>query len=411
MTKKSGTNIGDVQEMNRALVIDLLRQRKISSRAELAKATGLKKATITNIVADLIQWGLIRETGRLNGEKGRRAVGIELNTDRFKILGVRISQRFIDIALMDLLGNVSERRVEEILPTHKPEMIVQRIRNILWGYLRRRNGYAVLGIGLGAPGPVLKSKGRIAYNLTLFPGWERISVIKEFADEFDVPFYFDHDANTGALAEWKYGRYARQSGTMVYISAGDGIGCGVVIDGKIQHGSQGFFAEVGHTSIDYNGKKCGCGNRGCLDLYASGKQLMADVKESLSRYPDSILHQADTVNVGSIIQAMHQGDPLATEKISRLSWFLGFGAVNIVNAYDPDIIIIGDELSSVGPLLLNTVREVVKEHTLPEINQNIRIELTSLQVDPILLGAGALALDNILSSPNSYFSFEKKMEY
>lgn len=396
MNRKSGTNIVDVQKMNRALVVDLLRRHRLCSRIQLSHATGLKRATITNIVADLMEFGLVRETGRLVGEKGRRAVGIELNADRFKVIGIRIVQRWFDIALIDILGNLCHHHRTAILPEDTPRSIVDKIKKDVWGFIDQADTYEIIGIGMGAPGPILFHKGRIAFNHSTFPGWENISVTDEFAGEFGIPFFYDHDANAGVLSEWRYGKYARQTGTMVFLVAGDGIGSGIVIDGEVQHGSQGFFGEVGHTSINFEGPQCGCGNRGCLELYASVKAMLRFIRQKLPEYPQSTLHQTTKLYASHVIDALSQEDALAVAAIERTATFLGYGIVNIINAYDPDVIIIGDDLSAAGQVLLDTIHNVVQQHVMPEIYSNIQIVLSSFKVDPVLLGTGSIALDNLV---------------
>ncbi len=406
MIHKSGTNSEDVQEMNRALVIDLLRQTRPISRAGLASRTGLQKATITNIVSDLIEWGLVRETGKLTGEKGRRAVGIELDGRYYKALSIRLARRYFYVMLVDFAGNAEERLREEIRPDEPPREVLGRIKKQVEGFLARQQSekFRIMGIGMAVPGPVLFKKGRIAYNLVEFPGWEEISLSAEMDSAFGIPFYYDHDANTGALAEWTYGKFRRQKGTIVYIAAGDGIGAGVVINGRIQHGAQGFFGEIGHTTIRFDGEKCGCGNRGCLDRYASGHYLTRDVLHELPAHPNSLLSREEKVNVGSIIAAMRSGDAFATEKVLRAAYYLGIGMVNVINCYAPDTIIIGDELSLVGEALLNTVREVVHDRVLPEICRDVQIELTSFKDDAVLLGAAAVAINKIIAHPSAHFT-------
>jgi transcriptional regulator with XRE-family HTH domain len=154
-------NLEDVQEMNRALMIRLLRRNKVWSRSELAHASGLKQATIGNIVNDFIHWGLVIETGIMEGKKGRRSIGISLNNEEFRVLGVRVERHYIRIGLFDLLGN-AEQVEEQSLGSHLDgdavvAMIVAGVKNMVAKHKR----YGVLSVGVAIPGPYVRSEGQM----------------------------------------------------------------------------------------------------------------------------------------------------------------------------------------------------------------------------------------------------------
>lgn len=322
-----GTNLESAQEMNRSLVIHLLRQVKVCSRAELSKSTGLKQATITNIINDLINADLVRVTGSIIGAKGRRSIGISLNLEVYKVVGIRLSRKYISIGLFDIDGN---KYSSEIVPTDMKlgsDVVLERIKEEVAKLIENINRSNILGIGIAIPGPFIKNKGNITL-MAEFPGWENISIQDELESEFGLPTYLEHNANLGALAEWWLGGHTKQMGTMVYVTAGLGIGAGVIVDGKIFKGALGIAGEIGHMSISFDGPKCECGNSGCLEKYCSAIALVRDVKEELKNYPNSILQQ--DASLAGILEGLKANDELAKKAIKKSSWFLGFGLASIL---------------------------------------------------------------------------------
>lgn len=396
-TRKKGTNLLDVQEMNRSLLIKLLRNNNVWTRAGLAKATGLKRATISNIINDFLDWGLVNETGILYGEKNRRSIGISLSSDKYKVIGVRLSRNFFSIGLFDLAGVEYSYKVEKIDALAGPDIALKKIKKEITNLVEKnRQQNKIIGIGIAIPGPYFRNEGRIVL-MTEFPGWDKISIKNELKKAFDIPVYFEHDANAAAIAEWWYGAHSRESGTLIFIFVTEGVGSGIVIDGNLYRGSLGIAGEIGHTTVKVDGPKCECGNNGCLEHYCSTIALLREVKNGLINYPQSILNKDYSVN--SIFSAFNSGDKLADKVIKKFLKFLGYGIVNVVNSFNPDLVIIGGEIIQAGPKLLEILKNAVKEHLLPEIYNNTILEFSSLKGDEVVLGAGLIAINKVLGSP------------
>lgn len=396
---KKGTNLEDVQEMNRSLVIRLLRKMQVCSRAELAKETGLKQATITNIVNDLMDWGLVKETGIIEGAKGRRSIGIAFNSDLYKVVGVRLARKYFSVGLFDLAGTEHSIETQSIDITSGPDTAFKKMKKAIQKTLQYAGKERVIGIGIAIPGPFFRDEGRIGL-MTEFPRWERILIQDELQKDLGLPVYLEHDANAGALAEWWFGPHSREMGTMIYIAAGQGVGAGIVINGKIFRGSLGTAGEIGHMSISFDGPKCECGNNGCLEHYCSTIALTREIEKNMPNYPKSLLINDSSFK--SIIKAVEKDDELAVKVFRQTAWYLGFGLSSIINSFNPDVLVIGDELAQAGTYLLRVVRDTIKEHVIESIYKSVAIELTSFEKDPALIGASALAVDKILKKP-SYF--------
>ena len=397
---RKGTNLGDVLEINRSLVLRLLRRDQSCSRVQLAHALGLRQSTVTKIVHDLMAWNLVTETGIIQGRKGRRSISISLNDKVYRVIGVRLSRKSVSAGLFALDGAVitTEQEPIEVLAGHRQAL--EAMKRIVARLLDHCGEGQVIGIGVATPGPLYRHEGRIAL-ITNFPGWEKVSLPEELEAAFHLPVFIEHDANAAALAEWCFGPYSRLEGTMIYVAAGQGIGSGIIMDGLLYQGKLGTAGEIGHMSISFDGPRCECGNRGCLELYCSTTALVREVRAGLAAQPDSRMAGASTLTPRAIFAAAANGDTLAREAVERAAWFLGFGLVGVINAYNPQIIVIGDELAEAGPALLGGIRKVVKEHTLASIYDDLRIELTTFTTDPVLMGASALAAEEVLSRPSS----------
>jgi predicted NBD/HSP70 family sugar kinase len=369
----------------------------VCSRAELAKRSGLKQSTITNIIADFISWKLVTERGIIDGTKGRRSIGISLNTDLFKVVSVRLTRKHFSVGIFDLWGAGEVLHHKPLQTLDGSRRAVTRVVDTVKRVIASRK-HRFLGVGVAIPGLFFRSEGKIAL-MTEFPGWEEISLKKEIQAAFSIPVFLEQDANAAALAEWWLGAHGQESGTMVYIAAGQGVGAGIVIDGQLYRGKLGTAGEVGHMSIDYDGPRCECGNNGCLEEYCSTIALQREVKRSLLDFPSSPL-QGDH-SARAIFAAAHAGDELASREVRRAGSYLGLGLVNVIHLLNPDAITIGDDMGAGGALLIDAVKRSVQSHTLPRIHQAVRIELSSFGIDPVLVGVGMLVVENVLQDTSS----------
>ncbi|MDR3373397.1 MAG: ROK family protein [Ancalomicrobiaceae bacterium] len=390
---KKGLNLNDVQEINRGLILWLLRRVRITSRATLSKTSGLKQATITNIINEFINLGIVYETGIIEGNKGRRSIGVSLNTETPRVMGVRLTRHFFKVGLFDLHGTPESILVERIHATEDPHTIVGRMIETIRSVIEAFPNRLILGIGVAIPGPYVRTEGTMTL-MTERPGWEGIAIDKEIAEAVSLPVYLEHDAKAAALAEWWLAPARQEHETSVYVTAGQGIGAGIIIDGKLIRGALGLAGEIGHISISYEGRRCACGNRGCLEQYCSTIALSRYAEEGIAQYPDSPL--AADRSFPAILKAVGEGDELAVSIVKKAAWYLGFGLAGLVNSYNPHLIVIGDDMSQLGQLFLDGIRAAVREHILPSIYHHLRIELSTFEVDSVLVGVSTLAVEQVL---------------
>ena len=260
------TSQASVSESNRSRIVKHLYHNGISSRAQIAKALELTPAAITKITARLIEAGMIEETGDLEGSKNRRSIGLKLNTTHFRIIGIKFARSLVQIGVFDLCGNtLSFENLPTVCDNTINDSIVtihQRVEQLL------DNDPSIVAIGMAVPGPYLRNVGRTAV-VSNMQGWRKINFIDEFATAFRVPVFIEQDARAGALAHYLFDPSVHADDNLAYYLVGEGVGLGVIDNGRLITGFLGAATEIGHISIDVNGRPCDCGNVGCLERYCS----------------------------------------------------------------------------------------------------------------------------------------------
>ena len=406
MTNKSavGSNNSDLTEMNRSAIVKILQQRDICSRAEIAKITGLTQASITKITAVLIEMGIVSEVGTIKGNGNRRSIGLRLNAEEKQVIGVKFSRHMFAVGVFDISGKLYTMRETEFELEQDTREVLTDMKDQIHETLKKYKN--VVAIGLALPGPYIREEGRIAM-VTSMPKWHDINFIDEFKNEFNKPLFIEQDANAGALAEWWFGNHGRPLNTLAYFLAGEGVGSGIVENDNLLLGMQGVASEVGHISIDVNGPRCECGNYGCLELYCCASAMLERAKQEM---PDLMnkKYKNRAEACGDVFEEARRGNRKAGKVVDEIANYLAYGCVTLINAYNPDIIVIGDIISMGGDLLLPTIKETVQARVIPEMYEKVKIEFSKLSVDPTLYGAAAIATDRLLRKPSEYLKANQK---
>ncbi|MFT9008211.1 MAG: ROK family transcriptional regulator [Bifidobacterium sp.] len=388
-----------MSELNRSRIINFLFHHGISSRAQIAKATGLTAAAITKITARLIEYGVISETGDLEGALNRRSIGLRLNNARYQVIAVKFARSLVQIGIFDLSGSCKE--IHDFPPIHNND-VVDAVMN-LKQYINEtiaRNG-SIVAVGMAVPGPYLSDEGRIA-SVTTMQMWGKVNFLREFHDAFAVPTFIEHDARSGALAQSLFGSQI-DGNSLAYYLIGEGVGMGVIDGGALICGSRGTATEIGHISIDVDGRPCECGNFGCLECYCSTRA----VKEMLLK-PENrgIVEHVETLLPREACKRLFvkssAGSAKAQRVVREISRYIAYGCVNIINGYNPRQIIIGDILSQAGQTMLDEVKRIVAERVLPELMDSTSIVLSDLPTDATLTGAAAVATNQFLRNPSRF---------
>ncbi len=309
------------------------------------------------------------------------------------IVGVDLGGSKVAAILADASGNIRARDLRATYAGDGPEAVIERIIEAI-----RQVGAPsdeITGIGIGAAGACEASTGVVTSSPNL-PGWHNVPLRDTIQREFGTPTYMENDAAVAALGERYFGAGVGFD-NLIYVALGTGIGGGIIIDGQLYQGASGAAGEIGHMTIDINGPRCNCGNIGCWETLASGTALAKEaVRQIEAGAQTTILNFANgdlkSVRAKTVHLAAQDGDRLAHELISRASYYLGVGLVNLINIFNPQLILIGGGLARIDRLLLEPALEVVEERAFKLSAKAVHIEIAKLGVDSGVLGAIALVL-------------------
>lgn len=409
-------NVAALTQYNRARVIRALYRRGVCSRADIARAVELTPTAITKIAGDLIDIGAIKETGTIAGRAGRRSIGLCLNGERYRVIGVTFERSSVTMGVFTLEGHPAADAARATLHVGADEdarRVVSRTQD--WIRARLAEDPAIVAVGITIPGPYLPEDGRIAV-VTIANDWESIDFRSSFLEAFEVPVWIEHDAGAGALAHKLLSARCAGADSLAYLLLGEGVGLGVIDHDRLLAGVHGGAGEIGHISIDLNGPVCKCGNRGCLELYCSASAVASRLPENrfervFGAVSETMASSGNTTApvAPSPIAACRglfalagDGEEWALAEVRRIGAFVGYACVNVINAYDPGLIVLGDLMAEAGEPLLEAARAVVDERVAPALAQRTEITLTDLAADGVLSGAVALAIEHALDHPAAF---------
>jgi predicted NBD/HSP70 family sugar kinase len=238
----------------------------------------------------------------------------------------------------------------------------------------------VLGVGVAVAGPVDQSHGRL-YDSPILPGWNGVDAAEELADRLGVPVHIDNDANLGALAEVTLGA-GRSARSAFYVQMSSGIGAGLIVDGRPYRGAAGVAGEIGHVTVDDSGPVCRCGNRGCLETLASGPAIVRLLGES----------RGEELSIEQVVELALAGDPGCRRAIADAGAVIGRVIGNLCNVFNPEMVVIGGDLSAAVALLIGPIRAAIQRAALPAATRGLDVVAGELGDRANVLGALALAI-------------------
>ncbi len=392
-----------VRELNTSVVMDYIRLYAPLSRAELATRTGLNRSTISIITNELIERGFVQETTRQDPTIGRPGLQLQFNPDGGFAIGLEIGVDFICIVVTNFIAEVLWRKTEDVAPQSSHITVMERAEELINEAMQvgAAHNLRALGIGVGVPGLVDSRQGKLVYAPNL--NWVDLPIRLIWMSRFNLPVFVENEANCAALGEHFYGA-AHDVNNFIYLKTGVGLGGGILVDGQLFKGSQGFGGEVGHTSLYGDGVLCGCGRRGCWETYVSPITVLRQVREKLRaggsvRLLELAGGDPQCVTLSMLTQAAQQGDALALETFKELATHMGVGIANLVNTFNPELIVLGGALTACSQWLIPDIQKYLQEMVLYPLREHIRVEASARGTDAPVLGAVALVLDNILREP------------
>ena len=379
--KASGFNNTTLKQSNRGLILRLIATGECETRIELARKTGLSKMAATNIIGEFIEAGILEEGGkqRVTG-KGRNPVILSIAPTAPKILAIHLYRDEWRVALCDItlkmLYNVAFPINAE--PSRNVmDHLYKAVDNVL-DYARSHKE-KLFGIGIGSVGPVDVDRGKIL-NPPNFFGIRDLPVVDLLKERYQMPISFDSQYNCAALME-KYFGCCRDVEDFVFLGISNGIGSGVVSNGKILRNYFGMTSEIGHVCIDWHGRLCGCGNRGCIEAYASTKVMEKDLREATGKdlnFADFCRLEAERLleEGGALASAgitKEQGEA-AAKVFEQFTESLAVGLTNVVNTLNPQKIIIGHQGYWVPDQYIAKLEQIVNERKMTSKDQQVKVE-------------------------------------
>lgn len=388
-----------VRIVNRSLILNALRLYAPISRAQLAYITGLTRGTVSNIVTILIEEGLVFEDELQGSKIGRPPILLGLRPDGGAVVGVEIGVDFISVLLTNFVAQTLwEIRVKTTSQSQTD--IISQAENYIDQALKiaKEKKLGPLGIGVGLPGLVNVRQG----NLITAPNlhWTNVPLRLIWNQRFHLPVYIDNEANLAALGEYYFG-IARNVDNFIYLSSDIGLGGGIVIGGRLFRGGHGYGGEIGHIQRDPQGELCGCGRVGCWETQVGPRPVLRRVKKEFQTHHDQMLLDAcsgnlDNLTFDIVVQFALNGNSICRQAIDEVAVNLGMGIADLVNVFNPDLIVIGGAFIQAKEILHSTIEKTIFSNALQPSTENLRIEFSERDTEACVLGAVAVVLDDIL---------------
>lgn len=384
------------QKGSKAALIQALRVHGPISRIALTKLTGLSRATISVCIAELIESKLVRETGNREFSGGRPATSLELVERSRAILGAELDRRQWALGAFDLVGNTLAT-VNVPVDDASPEAAVQALAGALPDFAAKLDVPVVPLLGICTPGLVDTKRG-VIHAIPLL-GWHNVEFVRMMAKRVDWPVVIVNRDRARGLLECR-SRMERGQTAMVYIGVSEGIAAGFYYKGELVTGAFGGAGEVGHMTIEPHGSLCPCGNNGCLQLYCTEPAIEQEARRllRLGEQPSALSGQdIQLLRAPDVCRAADEGDVLAAAAVDRCAGYLGIALGNIVNLFNPDVIVLGGPLASSCRRYVQTAVKTMRQRAMSPLADRTAVVTSAYNERAGALGAANFALDRHIS--------------
>jgi len=373
--------VREVRDINQTVFLHLIRERQPISRADIAKATGLRPGTVSAIVNRLIKEKLVYEGVEGPSTGGRPPKYLYVNAESAYVLAVDVGVGETAYAVSDFNGRILTQRA--VVTRGEPESFLTDLAREIGALVRTQYPRARFeAAGVSVPGLVDRADGTLITSPNL--GWQGVSVRALLEAELGLPVFVENDANAAAFAELWYGPLDELSArTLLCVLVVEGLGTGLIINGELHVGTSIGLGGFGHMTLDPNGPPCSCGRRGCWETFASDRATLA-------RYRGLTKRRGGAGTVAEVVSLAVQGDAAALSAVEDTARYLGEGIVSLVHGLSPQVVVVGGEIAGAWQIIEPLIRERVKStYIVPPID--IVIRPSSVQ-RPGLFGAIPIAL-------------------
>ncbi len=381
------------RDINRRIILNVVRSRQPISRADVARHTGLQRSTVSLIADQLIDEGWIAEGAMGRLPRGRRPIFLQLNAERARIIGVNVRPLKTNIALSDLNGHYLYQESFDT-PRESNDFIaelIERIKNLI---KNSPTNVAYEGIGISVPGRVDNVSQRLVFAPNL--GWRDLDLRTPVEKALRLPVEIENAANACALAENYFGQHTDGVENLVAVTVSEGIGTGIIANGQLVRGASGKAGEFGHTTLNPDGPVCSCGNRGCWEVFASNSAALRRYAAT-AKGSNGAKGKTKDISFEELLGLAEGGDASAGEVLNEMGRYLGMGVANLVNGFQPNLIVLVGEVTRawerIGPL----IEREVKARCTAESETRIMPVDDALQ--PRLRGTIALVMEKHFGAP------------
>ncbi|MCT4563954.1 MAG: ROK family transcriptional regulator [Maledivibacter sp.] len=375
-----------IKQNNLKMILDIIRNRRSISRAEIVKITNMSPTSVSRIVGKLIDLGLVRETETSSGGVGRKAILLDLNLESVITIGVYINKHIINVGIVNFGGEILYKNKIELNPKDIcSDTLIDKACSLISDTIKNSkiDSSKIIGIGVSLPGIINSKNGEVVFSAPL--GWENVNVAQAIEGKLNIKTIVDNDVKLEALAESLYG-VGKNSGKTALVNFGRGVGSALIIDGEIFRGVTNIAGEIGHITIDPNGILCECGRRGCLQTFIVEDNLIEEANKVRK-----------IVDVKEIFKAASIGESWAESILERAVTYMCITINNIVCMYNPDTIVLRGSLVEAYPEIIKEVEEKCKTSIWAPLRGTFKILYSELKSESDIIGPAILALDVCLS--------------
>lgn len=398
MKKKITGNNQYLKELNKATVLDLIRQNKKLSRKELADLTGLSPTACGSITRELIKDGFLYETGQGESTGGRKPVMLELKPNSYFAVGFDIGMNELKMVMADITANILIQRHFDYSPGISVDKVIELIKEKFFEIINREKLSAdkFIGCGLSIPGILERTTNKIIIAPNL--AWNEVDLGTKVSEALGMPVFIENEAMCSAICEHWIGKCTNFE-NFICINIESGIGAGIFIGDSIYRGYSGSAGEIGHLIVKENGRLCGCGNKGCLETYASIRYMLEEINERIKNG-----YSSETIRPGTgalsweqMVDAACNGDELCRQVLNKGAVYIGYAVAFLINTLNPEAIVLGKCFTDYAPLVMDTLIKTVNEKALKYPASKVKILTSEFGMNSSALGAAMIPIRKIFA--------------
>jgi N-acetylglucosamine repressor len=389
---------GTSREINRRIALNLVRARQPISRADLARAMGVRRGTVSIIVNELLAQKLVFEGATGEAVRGRKPTFLYVESRRRAVVAVDIRASQTYLMLADLLGKPLSGVIGFTTVTD-PRMLVKTLARRIRALLAEQQDVdACEGIGVVVPGMVEQSTMKILHAPTL--GWRDVDLREALAAATGLPVQVENSGRACAIAQlWAMHDEPAVTGDLVFVSVSDGLGVGVVVQGEVLRGRNNIAGEFGHVPLALDGPRCSCGASGCWEAYISNRATLARYFGRSTETAGPVPSEQKAFTIEDLIARARGNDAKAAAALQATARYLGLGLASVINVLDPARVYIGGEITAAWDLIEATVRAALAERTLTPAAASTPLKAVNTATYPRLQGAAALVTAPAFAAP------------